>query len=304
MSGLHFGLTLSLSRRVNGRPFSPSSLFSNGEQGVLYDISDLSTMFQDAAGTVPVTADGDPVGLVLDKHSWGGKTLEQVLADQPELWTGGTSAGTAGYATFDAGTGYWTVNRDASGSGNVQAFSPVAGKTYRIDLDFSPLGTGTYHYINNTQAGGSAFVTPFSSPGHLTYFYRATNGGTVSFGNPANGCSWGFKVSSIKEIPGNHAAQSSTSKRRAFKTDGSLYWLLDDGVDDDLPVTLPDLGSNCTVAYADETGVHILTDQTISGSYNLPTTGGKLYACIIVDRALTSGETAMVTAWLEGKAGL
>jgi hypothetical protein len=112
------------------------------------------------------------------------------------------------------------------------------------------------------------------------------------------------KKFSIKEIPGNHAAQSSTSKRRAFKTDGSLYWLLDDGVDDDLPVTLPDLGSDCTVAYADETGVHILTDQAISGVYNLPTTGGKLYACIIVDRALTSGEAAMVTAWLNGKAGL
>lgn len=47
--------------------FSPLSLFSNGEQGAWYDPSDLSTLYQDAAGTSPVTADGDPVGLMLDK---------------------------------------------------------------------------------------------------------------------------------------------------------------------------------------------------------------------------------------------
>ena len=42
-------------------------LFKNGEQGFFYDPNDLSTMFQDAAGTVPVTAVGQPVGLILDK---------------------------------------------------------------------------------------------------------------------------------------------------------------------------------------------------------------------------------------------
>ena len=42
-------------------------LFANGEQGFFYDPNDLSTMFQDAAGTVPVTGAGQPVGLMLDK---------------------------------------------------------------------------------------------------------------------------------------------------------------------------------------------------------------------------------------------
>ena len=42
-------------------------LFANGEQGFFYDPNDLSTMFQDAAGTVPVTGVGQPVGLMLDK---------------------------------------------------------------------------------------------------------------------------------------------------------------------------------------------------------------------------------------------
>lgn len=33
-------------------------LFANGEQGFAYDPNDLSTMYQDAAGAVPVTAVG------------------------------------------------------------------------------------------------------------------------------------------------------------------------------------------------------------------------------------------------------
>lgn len=47
--------------------FSPLSLFKDGKQGVWYDPSDLSTLFQDAAGIVPVTTNGNPVGKILDK---------------------------------------------------------------------------------------------------------------------------------------------------------------------------------------------------------------------------------------------
>lgn len=48
--------------------FSPKDLFANGEQGVWYDPSDLTTRYQDAAGTTPVTAVEQPVGLILDKR--------------------------------------------------------------------------------------------------------------------------------------------------------------------------------------------------------------------------------------------
>lgn len=48
-----------------------AGMFGSGEQGVWYDPSDKSTMFQDAAGTIPVTAVGQPVGLMLDKSKNG-----------------------------------------------------------------------------------------------------------------------------------------------------------------------------------------------------------------------------------------
>jgi hypothetical protein len=55
-------------------------LFQNGEDGFWYDPSDLSTMFQDAAGTIPVTGLGQPVGLLLDK-SGNGYHLSQATSD-------------------------------------------------------------------------------------------------------------------------------------------------------------------------------------------------------------------------------
>jgi hypothetical protein len=47
--------------------FNPLSLFASGEKGVWFDPTDISTLFQDAAGTQPVTAYGQKVGKILDK---------------------------------------------------------------------------------------------------------------------------------------------------------------------------------------------------------------------------------------------
>ncbi len=39
-------------------------LFANGEQGFFYDTNDLSTMYQDAAGSVAVLLTGQPVAYI------------------------------------------------------------------------------------------------------------------------------------------------------------------------------------------------------------------------------------------------
>ena len=48
--------------------FTPAKLFESGANGLWLDPSDLTAMFQDSAGTTPVTAVEQPVGLVLDKR--------------------------------------------------------------------------------------------------------------------------------------------------------------------------------------------------------------------------------------------
>jgi hypothetical protein len=65
--------------------FSPASLFAAGEQGVWYDPSDFSTMFQDSAGTTPVTAVEQPVGRILDKSGRGNHATQATSAARPVL---------------------------------------------------------------------------------------------------------------------------------------------------------------------------------------------------------------------------
>jgi hypothetical protein len=70
--------------------FLPVDLFANSEQGAWYDPSDISTLFQDAAGTTPVAADGDPVGRMLDKSGSGNHAVQTVSGSRPVYKTDGT----------------------------------------------------------------------------------------------------------------------------------------------------------------------------------------------------------------------
>jgi len=77
---MHLGIGLGITH-LSGVLFSPSSLFANDEAGAWYDPSDLSTLFQDTAGTTPAGV-GDPVGLILDK-SKGRNYPAQFFPDIP-----------------------------------------------------------------------------------------------------------------------------------------------------------------------------------------------------------------------------
>ena len=76
--------------RLNWMRWTPIQLFLAGVLGVWFDPSDLSTLFQDAAGTIPVTADGDPVGLMLDKSGNGNHATQSVSGSRPVYRTDGT----------------------------------------------------------------------------------------------------------------------------------------------------------------------------------------------------------------------
>ena len=73
-----------------GQTGSPSwlrtlySLFASGEQGALYDPSDLSTLFQDTAGTTPVTAVEQAVALMLDKSGRGNHASQATSTKRPK----------------------------------------------------------------------------------------------------------------------------------------------------------------------------------------------------------------------------
>lgn len=56
--------------------YSPIALFAAGEQGAWYDPNDFASLFQDDAGTTPVTAAGQSVGKMLDKSGNGNHVTE------------------------------------------------------------------------------------------------------------------------------------------------------------------------------------------------------------------------------------
>jgi hypothetical protein len=158
-----------LNRRRRGfTAFSPASLFSLNEPGVWYDPSDLSTLFQDPAGTTPVTAPGNTVGLMLDKSKGGvgtnGASRRNLFERTQEIdnayWTkdGATTPTTNNIApdgTATAETLAETATTGVHGTYRVPAGALVAG-AYVFSC-YLKQGTVRYaHLLLNTSAGYSA----------------------------------------------------------------------------------------------------------------------------------------------------
>jgi hypothetical protein len=132
-------------------PFEPYSLFENGEQGAWYDPSDFSTLFEDSAGTTPVTAVEQFVGLMLDKSGRGNHATQTTSAKRPKLaarynlltyseefdngaWTKFQSTVTSNAAVAPNGT--TTADKLIPNNGATSGF------TYNTASPAIPVGTG------------------------------------------------------------------------------------------------------------------------------------------------------------------
>lgn len=217
--------------------FNPASLFRNGEQGWIYDLFDMSTLFQDAAGTTPVTAVGQPVGLILDKSKG--------LVMGPELVTNGDfSNGTTGWSKQDNVS--WSVvdgvlNATSSGSANsgvYVSFSVVAGLTYSFSGSMANIATVTGYGV---RIGASNFGYSGEYGVFLTWsgqaVFRPTVTGTcyIWIGVNFSGLTTTLDNISVRELFGNHRRQSISLNRPTLRQDtNGLYCLEYDGLNDSL----------------------------------------------------------------------
>lgn len=178
------------------------ALFAAGEQGVWYDPSDLTTLFQDAAGTIPVTAVEQPVGLMLDKSKG--------LALGPELVTNGDFSSDTWWlkgpgCTISGGVGVATSA--ASGSGFYKTGLLTTGAYYEITFTVVHCSSGAFKvgFFN------TAYSAAYSIPGTYTVRLRADGTGFVV--ETVGTTTGSIDNVSVRELPGNHAFQSTSTNR-------------------------------------------------------------------------------------------
>lgn len=202
--------------------FDPIRLFSASEPGVWYDPSDMSTLYQNAAGTIPVTSFGQPVGLMLDKS-------RGLVLGSEKITNGDFSSGTTGWSGWNTNAqisvsgGQMTVTQPVGGNqvgvGNTTAFATVVGRTYAVSLDFVSSVGAVQIRIGDFNGSNNAGTFLFSeSAGRKTGYFVANS--TIAHVNVATASAAGSTITfdniSVKELPGLHATQSTDASRPLY----------------------------------------------------------------------------------------
>jgi hypothetical protein len=212
-----FGFGFGMPRSFAVPPFSPASLFVGGIPGVWYDPSDYSTLFQDSAGTTPVTAVEQPVGLMLDKSQ--GLVLGSELVTNGDF-SNGTTNWTASSSSIANVSGELQVTNSGAVFGlGYQAIAVTPNKWHKISITFRA-GTASIVYAQvkeSVPSGASVFNQNTASKTNVTitgYFYATLSTYYVSCVNNNESNATGFFDNiSVKELPGNHAFQATSASR-------------------------------------------------------------------------------------------
>ena len=196
--------------------FYPLSLFANGEPGFWLDPSDLSTMYQDSAGTTPVTAVEQPVGLILDKS--------QGLVLGAELVTTYVASGAFGNWNGMSLAGGVLTTSGAPVNGYSAQVPVTASAMYKVVLPSAsvPVG-GTWSYVVSWSANGVSYSGQVMTAaiGSLSFYFLAPATATkcevtiqrtgASSGGATDTCT--FNGFSVKKIAGTHYYQSTAGVR-------------------------------------------------------------------------------------------
>lgn len=132
--------------------WTPADLFATAVAGVWFDPSDTGSMFQDTAGTVPVTAAGQPVALMLDKSGNGNHLRQTTLERRPVYQTDGTLH----WLAFDGVDDFMTVaSLDLTGTDKVTIVAGLGMLTDRTAL-YLELSTNSNTNIGSFWSGRAA----------------------------------------------------------------------------------------------------------------------------------------------------
>lgn len=246
-------------------------LFANNEQGFAYDPNDLTTMFQDAAGTVPVTGVGQPVGLIKDKSGRGNHASQTTSAARPILRQNAVTG--AYYLEFDGADDHLIVPK-----GNLRFLHDGSGASGFISFTSQD---GVYNTLLNTGnlaqavAVGYALAQDNRSAGRLINVISNGSGtllvnNSVAVGYTPNSC-----VVSFKNKTGTHEL-----RRNGLMIISS--------------------GSEVGAPSQEVSTNDLWIGRALSGL----TLKGRIYNLLVVSRLTTENETSMIELELAKRAGV
>lgn len=246
-------------------------LFANGEQGFAYDPNDLTTLYQDAAGTIPVTAQGQPVGLILDK-SKGAVLGSDVSKPFNSDWSS------------EVGKIY-VENSKLISTSYANTFSTLnnvvleSGRFYEVVVNMQQTTRGT----PRVALGDNIYSVPAGRVGEYRFVGQSskdTNLLRIYSGWLNEGGDWVMNSISVKKLAGNHAYQTVSASRPILRKNDvtGAYYLEFDGTDDFLQTNNIDFTSTDKVSLF--AGVRKLSDAVamiVEFSSSITSNNGTFY---------------------------
>lgn len=270
-----------------------------------------ATLFQDAAGTTPVTTPGQTVALGLDRSKG--------LVLGPELVTNGDFTSATGWTP---GTG-WTINGGTAtftATGANSALSTIApaavsGRTYEI----------RYTVVSNTLNGGALRLGAFSGASYFsslfqlqatpgTYVVRLVSvpsgvGNVLDFWVTSGATSGALTIDniSVKELAGNHLTQATAASRPVYGIEPAggrrnLLTGITTNPTDTTGLTLFGDAAAVLTVVSDTAALAGLSASTTNGRvYRLNNTAGTTPAYVRFNTAITMGtDTWTLSAFARG----
>lgn len=253
-------------------------LFTNNEQGFFYDPNDLSTMFQDAKGTAPVTGAGQPVGLILDKSGRNNHAAQTTSASRPILQKDAvTGAYYLGFDGVDDSLKTSSINFTVTDKIGVFA----GQQTYLPSNIAAIIETGANY---SSPSGGFAIFTPA---------VNSTESSTPTVGAAVSG---GGKFFSLGNIPSDNLKSTITLIADLSKTLKNEQVQLSVNGDRKFPTT-----GSAIIAGSSFANVPVCIGSRSGGVRPFK---GRIYSLIGVGRLTTESETTAIEKELAERTGV
>lgn len=145
------------------------NLFSNGEQGLWLDFWDTTKIFQDSAGTIPVTGAGDLYGMISDKSGRGNNATQGTTGAKPTAALNTAGKLVAVYDGFDDFMATSAINFTSTGA--VTVFAAVR-----------KLSDAAQGIVCELSADANTFAGSFNlqAPASATIEFRSGSRGTAA----------------------------------------------------------------------------------------------------------------------------